>query len=153
MVAGGVGGWGHAWLLGGMHGCQGACMVARCMCGCQGACMVAGEHVWLPGGVCGCWGACVVVRGHAWLPGVCVWLPGLCMVAGRCASLPEGACVIAGGHPWLPEGGVHGCQRGACIQYDEIWSMSRWYTSYWNASLSLIALHCLSLILKKKIKE
>ena len=31
-----------------------------------------------------------------------------------------GACVVAG---------------GACIEYDEIWSMSRRYASYWNAFL------------------
>ena len=70
--------WGHAWLPGGMHGCQGACMVAggACivaggMCGCRGACMVAGGHVRLLGGhVCGCWGACMVAGGHAW------WLVG-----------------------------------------------------------------------------
>ena len=50
MVAGGacvvVGG--HVWLPGGVHGCrgvhglQGACMVAGGMCGCGGACMVVG---------------------------------------------------------------------------------------------------------------
>ena len=39
MVAGG-----HAWLLGGMHGCR------------EGVCMVAGGHAWLQG-------ACVVVGG------------------------------------------------------------------------------------------
>ena len=43
----------RVWLLGGMHGCQAACMVARGVCGCQGG------HVWLPGGKCGCGGACI----------------------------------------------------------------------------------------------
>ena len=60
---------GHAWLrgvyvvVGGVCGCQGACMVA----GGWGACVVAGGHAWLPGG-CGC-------RGHAWLGGMhgCQW--------------------------------------------------------------------------------
>ena len=52
---------------------------------------------------------CVVARGHAWLLGVC-------MVAG-------GACVVVG---------------GAYIGYDEIWSMSGRYTSYWNAFLFFI---------------
>ena len=54
-----------------VHG--GACVVVGGMRGCQGACMVAGGCLWLPGvcawlpgGVCGCWGACVVARG-----GVC----------------------------------------------------------------------------------
>ena len=36
--------------------------------------------------------------------------------------------MVAGGQ------GVQGC-GGACIGYDKIWSMSRWYTSYWNAFL------------------
>ena len=42
-----------AWLLGGMHGCQGACMVAG------GHAWLWGGHAWLPGGVHGCWGACI----------------------------------------------------------------------------------------------
>ena len=53
---------GCVWLLGGMRGCWGACIVARgCMVawrgvhGCQG-CMIAA-------------GVCVVVGGHAWLLG------------------------------------------------------------------------------------
>ena len=33
---------------------------------------------------------------------------------------------LLGGHAWL---------WGGCIGYDEIWSMSGWYTSYWNAFL------------------
>ena len=41
MVAGG-----HVWLLGGMHGSRGVCIVVG------GACVVAGEHAWLPGGLC-----------------------------------------------------------------------------------------------------
>ena len=61
MVAGGVRGsggacmvargWGHACLLGDVHGCWGACMVAggACMVA-RGACMVPGGHAWLPGG-------------------------------------------------------------------------------------------------------
>ena len=55
------------WLPGGMHGCQGACVVAR------GACMVArgmrgcGGRVWLLGGVCG-YGS-VHGWGHVWLWG------------------------------------------------------------------------------------
>ena len=47
---------GHAWLLGGVHGCSGGCMVAR------GACMVAlGGCVVALGGMSGCSGG-----GHAW---------------------------------------------------------------------------------------
>ena len=119
----------HAWLWGGMHGCQGG------MCG-WGACVVGGVHgcgghVWLwgacmvvggmhscggvPGcrGMRGCRGVCMVARGHAWLPGgmcgfgVCVvsgyvWLWWVCMVA-------EGVCVAVGGGG----GGMHGC--GGCV--------------------------------------
>ena len=53
-MVGGMHGGGCAWLLGGMHGCRGACMVARwgyvwlgCVCGFRGVCMVASQ-----GGVC-----------------------------------------------------------------------------------------------------
>ena len=54
---------GHAWLLGGMCGCwEGVCMVAGGACvvaggggmhGCWGACMVARGHAWLQGGMRG----------------------------------------------------------------------------------------------------
>ena len=85
------------------------------VCGCSGGvCVVA-----LGGGMCGCsWGACVVAWGGVWL-------------------LPGGACMVA----W---GDVHGCSGGACMVApgggmhgfsDEIQSMSRRYTSYWNALL------------------
>ena len=76
-----VGG-GHAWLLGGMHGCwrvfgwQGVCVVKvgmhgeGGMCGEGGVCMVRGHvwqggmhgkvgHVWQSGGMCGKGGACM----------------------------------------------------------------------------------------------
>ena len=84
--------WGHAWLWGGgghvhllkggmcscqggVHGCQGACMVGGVHV-VAGACMVAGGPAWL-WGVNGCWGACVVARGHAWLWGEGhAWWPG-----------------------------------------------------------------------------
>ena len=35
---------------------------------------------------------------------------------------------------WL-QGGMHGCQGGACIGFDEIQSMNGWYAFYWNAFL------------------
>ena len=43
---------------------------------------------------------------------------------------------------WLL-GGMHGCGgmrgcRGACVGYDDIWSMSRRYASYWNAFLLIL---------------
>ena len=47
---------GHAWLPGGMHGCQGACVVV-------GGCVVAGGHVWLHVGCAWLWGAWVVAGG------------------------------------------------------------------------------------------
>ena len=46
MVAGGV-------VVGGMHGCQGACVVAGGCIVAGGACVVAGGHAWLPGGMHG----------------------------------------------------------------------------------------------------
>ena len=65
------------------------------------------------------------------------------MVARRGMLGCQGVCVVSGG--------MHGCQgacvvaremcvvaRGACTGYDEIRSMSRWYTSYWNAFLLVI---------------
>ena len=107
------------WLLRGVCGFVGACMVAGGMHGCQGACvvawracMVAGGACMVAGGVCGC-------RGHAWLLG------GMHGCGGHAWLL--------GGHVWLL-GGMHGC-RGGCIGYDEIRSMSGWYASYWNAFL------------------
>ena len=95
----------HAWLPGGVHSCQGACVVAGGVHGCGG-------HAWLPGGMHGCQGACVVAGGmHG------CW--GVCMVAGGMHGC-LGACVVA---------------RGACKGYDEIRSMNGRYASYWNAFL------------------
>ena len=136
----------------------GACVVAgEDVCGCRGvhvwweACvvgggMVAGGCVWLLGGMCGCraacvvaGGACMVAGGHAWLLGGHAWLLGVCMVAV--------------GHVWLLwgvhgcQGGMHGCwgafmvTRRACVGYDEIWSMSGQYASYWNAFLLSVETH------------
>ena len=99
--------WGHAWLPGGVHGCLG-------VHGCQGACVVA------RGACMVARGACMVARGHAWLLRGMHGCQGVCMVA-------QGACMVAGGCAWL---------LGACIGYNEIRSMSRWYASYWNAFLS-----------------
>ena len=157
---GGVVAGGHVWLLG-----EGVCMVGGVWLlgeggvhGCGGACMVA-RGAWFAGGVLGCQGACVVARGHAWLPGGHAWSPGACMVVGGMHGC-WGACMVAGGHVWLP-GGMHGCQgvcmvaggvhgcwgvgvcmvgRGACVGYDEIRSMSGRYASYWNAFLLYVVL-------------
>ena len=55
---------GHVWLLGGM-------------CGCWGACMVAGGHAWLQG-------ACMVARGCAWLlGGACIGYDEIWSMSGR----------------------------------------------------------------------
>ena len=115
-VGGGVRGWRGVWLLGGLghvwlwgvHGCQEACVVA-------GVCAwLQGGPAWLPGGACVVGGACMVARGPASLPGGMhgCW----------------GACMVARGHVWL---------AGACIGYDEIWSMSGQYASYTNAFLMI----------------
>ena len=76
----GVGGGGHAWLPGGMHGCWGVCVVAI-----GGAYMIAGGlgHVWLPGGIHDCQGACMVATG-------CVHgCGGACVAAGACMGYDE----------------------------------------------------------------
>ena len=95
---------------------------------------------------------------HAWLlrGGTCVVAPGAaCMVApgGHAWLLWGGMCGCSGGHVWLLRGGgMHGCSGGACMVargvhgcsggyihgiwwHTEIWSMSGWYASYWNAFL------------------
>ena len=112
--------------LGGMRGCSwGACVVA------PGACMVffqGGMHGFCHGGHA--WffarGACVVfTRGHVWLfpGGMCGFFWGVCVV-------------FSEGHAWFFPGGVHGFfWGGTCVGYDEIWSMSGRYASYWNAFL------------------
>ena len=100
MVAGG----GHAWLLvGGMHDCQGACVVAW-----EHAWLLVGGHAW-QGGMHGCWegihgcqGVCVVAGG------------GMCVVAGRGMHGCWGVCVVAGGGACVVAG------RGACMGYDDI---------------------------------
>ena len=84
-------------VAGGVHGCQGACMVAR-------------GHAWLLGHMHGC-GGCAWLQGHVWLWG-CAWLQGACVVAG-------GMCMVARGHAWLwgacvIVGGMRGCQ-GVCL--------------------------------------
>ena len=66
----------------------------------------------------GCGGACMVVGGDAWL-----W--GVCMVVGDVRGC-WGVCVVARRGAWL---------LGGCVGYDEIWSMSGRYASYWNAFL------------------
>ena len=71
-------GGGQAWMPGGMHGCRGdvCCVVAGGCVVARGVCVVAGGyawlpggHVWLPGGMHRCWGACMVARECAWLLG------------------------------------------------------------------------------------
>ena len=100
---------GHAWLPGGMHSCQGACMVAQGMCMVAvggGGCVVARVCAWLPGGMCGCWGVC-----GCW--GMC-GCQGACMVAGGMHGCGEHACCggtcMVGGCAWL-QGGMHRTRR------------------------------------------
>ena len=110
---------GLAWLLEGVHGCRGVCVVGGGMRGCWGACMVAGGCVWLQGGMCGC-------GGHAWLLGGVHGCWGACMVARGAAWLQEGGGMrgcqgvhgcrggrhvwLQGGHVWGHAGGVCGCR-------------------------------------------
>ena len=73
---------GRAWLggvCGWRGGCArlpvGACVVAGGVHGCQGACVVVGGHAWsrgvcvVVGGMHGCGEACMAAGGCAWLPG------------------------------------------------------------------------------------
>ena len=95
--------------------CQGYVFTGVCLStggggvhGCQGACVVAGGCAWLPGGMCGCWqGVCMVAWGCVWLLIGHVWL------------LMGEVCVVADGHVWLL-GGMHGCWWGVhgCWQGD-----------------------------------
>ena len=92
---GGVrGGGGHAWLLGGMHGYWGACMVA-------------GEHAWLWGMyvVARGLGACVVARG-----GMHGCQGGVHGCGGVCGCGDVCGCQGGWGHAWLL--GLHGCLGG-----------------------------------------
>ena len=77
------------WLLGGVRGCRGACVVV-------------GGHVWLPGGACMAAGG-----GHVWFLGGICGCQGACMVGGAC-MVAGGACVVAGGPAWLWGGVVAG---------------------------------------------
>ena len=94
------------WLLGGG------------MCGCTGgACGFIQGGVWFySGGVHGfIWGVCMVLFGamHGFIRGVHGFIRGACMVLFR--------------------GGVHGFF--SFFRYNEIWSMSGRYASYWHAFL------------------
>ena len=82
-----------------MRGCRG-----EGMHGCQGACMVAGGHAWLLGE-----GACMVGRRgmHGWQGGH-VWLA--CVVGGGVHGC-QGACVVAWG-ACIVVGGMRGCTGG-----------------------------------------
>ena len=92
-------------VVGGMHGCWGACVVAR-------------GHAWVLGGMCCFWGGgehawlsggCMVVGGHAWL-GACMVVWGTCVVAGRGMRGCQGVCSC---------GGMHGC--GGCVVVEGVW--------------------------------
>ena len=129
---------GHAWLLQGVHGCSWGVMHG-CSGGVRG-CSLRGMHG-CSGGMCGCSGGCVVaLGGHAWLP----WggMPG-CSGGGMCGCsgggghvwLLRGACVVAPGGMRGFLGSMHGFSGGMCGFFDEIRSMSGQYASYWNAFL------------------
>ena len=54
---------------------------------------------------------------------------------GACVVFLGGAWFFGGRHAWFFSGGMCMVVGGACIGYNEIWSMSGRYASYWNASL------------------
>ena len=93
---------------------------------CQQFCPQGG-HAWLLGGHAWFYlgGACMVLfRGHAWF-----YLGGMhgFILGGLCGFIWGGAGVV------LFRGGVHGFF--SFFGYNEIWSMSGRYASYWNAFL------------------
>ena len=130
----------------------GVCLSTGCVVAPRGACVVApGGHAWLLwGGMCGCSGGGVC----AWLllGGRCTWLlwGGMCGYSGRVCMVATGGgmrgcsggvCVVApgGGCAWLLLGGCAWLLWGGmCGFFDEIWSMSRRYASYWNAFLFML---------------
>ena len=75
-------------------------------------------------------GACVVLfGGHVWF-----YLGGMRGFIRGVHSFIQGACmVLFGGHAWLIQGGMRGFF--SFFGYNEIWSMSGRYASYWNAFL------------------
>ena len=79
---------GHAYWWGGMHGCEGAYVVAGGMHGCKGACMVVGGCV-VVGGMCG-------GRGHVWWQGACMIVGGMHCCGGACVVVGV-ACMVVGG--------------------------------------------------------
>ena len=119
---------------GGMRGCSqgGACMVVPEGCvwllprGVHG---FLGGHAWFFGGA-----ACMVFWGgqHAWFfGGWHAWFFG--GVRGFFGGWGGwGACMVFWGACMVSRGGVHGF-------FDEIWSMSGRYASYWNAFLFLLS--------------
>ena len=135
----------------------GACMVLF-----GGACMVLfGGHAWFysGGGMRGFirgGGACVVLfGGHAWfyLGGVWFYSGGHAWFysGGMHGFIREGVCVVLFGGgmrgfiwgcAWFYfGGGVHGFS--SFFGYNEIWSMSGRYASYWNAFLfALFSWYC-----------
>ena len=111
------------------------------------------------GGMCGCslWGggsmrgfilggAWFYLGGHAWFfSGACVVFfggRGMCgFIQGVCMVLFRGYMVLFGECAWFYSGGVCGFIWGgrawffSFFGYNEIWSMSGRYASYWNAYL------------------
>ena len=116
-----------------------------------GVCMVAlGGCAWFFGGVGVVheWffsGGCVVFSGGVWFFRGYAWffLGGMHgFFLGVCGFSRGVACFFPGrGHAWFLGGawfflgGAWFFLGRACVGYDEIWSMSRWYASYWNAFL------------------
>ena len=94
------------------------------------ACVVGGGGVCGLGGVCGFFRGCMVF----WEVYVVFLGGGVCMVF-------LGVHGFVGGHSFfgglcmLFFWGMHGPLEGVCIEYNEIWSMSGRYASYWNAFL------------------
>ena len=117
---------GCAWLLGGIHGCQGVCMVAG------GVCMVARGRVWLPGGVHGC-------QGCAWLPGGMHGCQRACMAKGVHGK--GGGMCSEGGHVWQ-RGAYVAKGRHAWWRWGHAWDTTR-YGDTINERAVRILLECI----------
>ena len=109
----------------------GACVVAHG--GVRG--FIQGGHAWFYSG-----GACMVLSGggmHGFIRGGVrgfIW-------GAACMVLFGGVCgFIWGGMRGFIRGGMHGFS--SFFGYNEIWSMSGRYTSYWNAFLFTLLILC-----------
>ena len=115
---------GHAWLLGGVCGCWGACVVAR--------------------------GACVA-RGHAWQKGVHAWQGGCAWQIGVGGMHDKRAAYMAKGGMCGEGGSMHGKGGHAWQKGGHAWDTTR-YGDTINERPVCILLECILVQIAKWIK-